>query len=214
MEKIIFDDSTYLWKTKLNLLNFIDEITKEALKIIQPNKFTKYDAYGYFEEWKGNDNFIGEMVIKNKLDLICQMGINYCIKLWELEYNEQYNKVNTDAWVNVLKSKNPSQPELLNGNIQYHTHTEKLKESGKFIPHYTYVYYIQMPDIMENEDGVLYIKGLNDINFFLRPEVDDLIILPADLPHAPNNSAKAIKDRIVIAGNVGFEYRKKEQTLL
>ena len=32
---------------------------------------------------------------------------------------------------------------------------------GSFFPHYTYVYYIQMPDVMNADDGVLYFLGEN-----------------------------------------------------
>jgi hypothetical protein len=70
-----------------------------------------------------------------------------------------------------------------------------------------------MPDVMEEEDGVLYFKGRNGNEYWIRPEEDDLIIMEADMPHAPNNAPNANIDRIVLAGNVGFDYIKKEKTL-
>jgi cupin superfamily acireductone dioxygenase involved in methionine salvage len=146
-----------------------------------------------------------------------QNGINYCKELFN-EYNTTYNKINTDVWVNIVRSKNPIQIHFkhndLKGIDKYHTHTEINKNNKKFYPHYTYVYYIQMPDIMEGEDGVLYFKGQNDNEYWIRPEEDDLIIMPGFMPHAPNNAPKSTVDRIVIAGNVGFEYIKKEKSVL
>jgi hypothetical protein len=42
----------------------------------------------------------------------------------------------------------------------------------------------------------------------------DLIIMNSDLPHVPATSHGSTKDRIVIAGNVGFEFVKKIQGLI
>jgi cupin superfamily acireductone dioxygenase involved in methionine salvage len=71
-----------------------------------------------------------------------------------------------------------------------------------------------MPDVMEGEDGVLYFKGQNGKEYWVRPEEDDLIIMHGDMPHVPNRAPKSTVDRIVIAGNVGFEFIKKEKSLL
>jgi hypothetical protein len=35
-----------------------------------------------------------------------------------------------------------------------------------------------------------------------------------DLPHGPNWAVNSTKDRIVIAGNVGFEYVKQNHSLI
>jgi len=71
-----------------------------------------------------------------------------------------------------------------------------------------------MPDVMNDEDGVLYFIGKNKQEYWIRPEEDDLIIMEADMPHAPNNAPNSTIDRIVLAGNVGFEYIKKEKSLI
>jgi len=214
MEKIYFDDSTFIWKSKLNLIEYKDIMLNQAKYVIETSKESskKTDAYGY----KHNDNKIdssGDLLIDNILDKVCQFGIDSCKKIFEEDFKSPFNKVNTDAWINVIRSVNPVQPHFKYED-KYHTHTEIQKETGSFYPHYTYVYYIQMPDIMEGEDGVLYVKGNNKKEYWLRPEEDDLIILPGDLPHAINNAPKSTIDRIVMAGNVGFEYIKQQKSLL
>ena len=83
-----------------------------------------------------------------------------------------------------------------------------------FVPDYTYVYYIQMPDVMEGEDGVLYFKGSDDKEYWIRPEEDDLIVMEGWMPHSPNNAPKSTIDRVVLAGNVGFDLIKKEKSLV
>jgi cupin superfamily acireductone dioxygenase involved in methionine salvage len=111
--------------------------------------------------------------------------------------------------VNIVRSNNPVQIQFkhdeMKGVDKYHTHTEINKKNKSFFPHYTYVYYIQMPDVMDGEDGVLYFKGENEKEYWIRPEEDDLIIIPGHLPHSVGLASKSNKDRIVLAGNVGFE---------
>ena len=125
-----------------------------------------------------------------------------------------YNKINTESWVNVIRAKNPVQDNFYNENQKYHTHTDINKKMRSFTPNYTYVYYIQMPDIMNNEDGVLYFKSKEDKEYWIRPEEDDLIIMEGDMPHSPNDAPNSNVDRIVLAGNVGFSYIKKEKSFI
>jgi hypothetical protein len=217
MEKLYFDDSTYIWKIKLNKLSDKDTLLKEANFVIESQPDIKTDGFGYKKEWNNNINFTGEITIETKMDEIIQMGIDYCKDLYK-ERNVVYNKINTDAWVNVVRSTNPVQiqfkHEELKGVDKFHVHTDINKEMKSFIPHYTYVYYVQMPDVMNGEDGVLYFRGKNNKEYWIRPEEDDLIIMEADMPHSPNNAPNSTIDRIVVAGNVGFDYIKKEKSLI
>ena len=212
MEKLYFDDDTYIWKTKLNRINDKVLFLKEAYSVIESQPNVKTDGFGYKNEWNQNLDFIGEFKIETKLDEILQLGVNECIEI----YNEtpiNYNKINTDAWVNVVRSKNPVQENFHNGK-KYHIHTEINKGNKQFIPHYTYVYYIQMPDVLDGDDGVLYFIGKNGKEYLVRPEEDDLIIMEAHIPHAPNNAPNSTLDRIVMAGNVGFDFIKKQKSLI
>lgn len=215
--KIYFDETTFLWKTKLNKLDKKSSFLKEAYSVIESQPHNKTDGFGHKKEWNNNLNFIGEVNIETDLDYLVQKGINLCKELYE-EKNVPYNKINTDSWVNVVRSQNPVQlqfkHEELKGVDKFHVHTDINRDIKTFIPHYTYVYYIQMPDVMNGEDGVLYFKGKDNQEFWIRPEEDDLIIMEADMPHAPNSAPNSTIDRIVLAGNVGFEFIKKEKSLL
>ena len=79
---------------------------------------------------------------------------------------------------------------------------------------YTYVHYVQMPDNLEGKDGVLYIEGKYGIIYNILPKENDIIIMEGRIPHVPASAKKSTKDRIVIAGNVGFEMIKKTNTLI
>ena len=216
MKKVYFDESTYIWVEMLGLSEDKNQLLSESLELIKSyegQQASKTDGYGYKNEWKTDLNFIGQFQIKNKLDLICQFGVNKCKEIWEEEVKSPFNKINTDAWVNMVRSQNPVQINFY-GDEKYHVHTDINKKTNSFIPHYTYVYYIQMPDVMEGDDGVLYFKGENEKEYWVRPEEDQLIIMPGWMPHAPMNAPKSTIDRIVMAGNVGFDYIKKEKSFI
>jgi hypothetical protein len=208
VEKIYFDESTFIWKGKLKLSDYRNVILEESLDVINSSDDfrKKTDAYGYLDNKQVDPT--GNILIENKLDEICQSGINVCKQLYE----NKFNKVNADAWVNVVRSKDPVQPKLMDS--KYHIHTDIQAKMGSFFPHYTYVYYIQMPDVMSGKDGVLFIQGMNEIEYWIRPEEDDLIILPGYLPHSVSPAFNSTVDRIVLAGNVGFEYAKQHKTLV
>ena len=213
MEKIFFDKTTFIWKTKLNRTDDKLLFLKEANDKIKSLPNNKTDGYKYNEEWEQNFDFMSDFKIKTKLDEIVQSAIDYCKKIY-MENNLTYNKINTDAWINVVRSKNPIQSNYYNGNDKYHIHADIQKKIGYFHPNYTYVYYIQMPDVMNEKDGVLYFKSKDNIEYFIRPEEDDLIIMEGDMPHSPNTAPSANLNRIVFAGNVGFEFIKKTNSLI
>lgn len=217
MEKIYFDETTFIWRKKLNFAKEKKYLVNKAKLIIKKSPHrSKDDAYAYGGK-KYDPDFNGDLLVKNPLDEIIQIGINECKKLYNASNKQIYDSINYDCWINVVRSKKPRQIQFKHDKIEgvskYHTHTELSKQFNGFIPEYTFVYYIQMPDVMDGEDGVLYFKSKDEKEYFIRPEEDDLIIMPADMPHAPNNAPNAKINRIVIAGNVGFELIKKQKTI-
>lgn len=212
MEQIIFDTNTKIYKTKLNLVHIKNELLNECDEVIKSKPTAPADNFGYGEiTWGNNLDFNGEITIKQKLDVVVNLSIQKCKELYSIEYN----KINTDAWINRVRAKNPVQPNFKEKNeIIFHNHVELAQSVKSFIPTYTYVYYIQMPDNLNNKDGVLYIGGDNGIIYDILPEEDDLIIMDGTLPHVPASAYNSTKDRIVLAGNVGFEYIKKEKSLI
>lgn len=217
MEKLYFDSETFIWKGKLNLSSDKDILLSESKELINSNPNNTTGAYSYKLIWNENLNFVGDVVVNNTLDKILQIGISKCKELADGD-GIQYNKINTDSWLNVVLSKNPVQINFKHNEIsvvdKYHTHTEINAMAGAFTPLYTFVYYIQMPDVMDGEDGVLYFLNKEGKEYWIRPEEDDLIIMSADIPHSPNNAPNSDVNRIVLAGNVGFDFVKKIKTIL
>ena len=210
MEKIYFDKTTFIWKEKANFEKNINTLLDECIRISK--KETKWDNYSYcnysFDKFE-----IGNDIIKNKttiIDDLINLNINKCIEL----YGEKFNKVSIDCWINIVSSTKPKQTDIVLGNLKMHKHTDIQREMKSFKPVFTWVYYVQMPDNLKNKDGVLWIEGQDNKIYSILPNKDDLIIMNGDLPHVPGNSPNSKLDRIVIAGNVGFDFIKETKSLL
>jgi cupin superfamily acireductone dioxygenase involved in methionine salvage len=228
LEKIYFDKDTCIWKTKLNLKNLKIQLLEECHKIISLNKdIITHDGFAYFVKFLDDipspnpkENWFRSKTKKIKkirnLDIVTQFGIDKCNEICKSE-NKNWNIINLDAWINVIRAKNPVQDEFKSDELKnickYHNHADINKKRESFVPQYTYVYYIQMPDIMNEDDGVLYFKGNDEKEYSIRPEEDDLIIMPGNMAHTPKNAPNSTIDRIVFAGNVSFEMVKTEKSL-
>jgi hypothetical protein len=204
VNKIYFDDDTFIWKTKLNLYNKKFEIL-ESIKPICSNNIDKinYDNFKY-KYIECDYPFI--ITNDSLLDDIQQRCISTCINLYN-DDNKSF-KINSNSWINIVRASNPIQPAYENkkrsGELLYHDHLSINKSINLFTPVFTYVYYIQMPDILNGEDGVLYFKNSKDERFHVLPKEDELIIMLGDVKHVPNDAPSSNLDRIVFAGNIGF----------
>jgi hypothetical protein len=212
MEKIYFDDTTFIWKKKLNLVKYKSLLLKEANDIIVSQPMAKQDGFGIIK-WTDDVNSEGKLNVTNKVDEISQIGINECKKIYE-DNNILFNKINIETWINRVRYKNPVQREYRKNVDRYHTHTDINEKLKIFHPNFTFVYYIQMPDIMNGDDGVLYFKSKKGKEYWVKPEEDELIIMQGDMPHSPNSAPDSTIDRIVLAGNVGLEFIKKSSSLI
>jgi hypothetical protein len=212
MEKIYFDDTTFIWKTKLNLEEYRAVLLNEANDIMDSQHMNKNDGFSIID-WVDNVNSIGEIGKTNKISEVSQISINLCKQVYETN-NTQFNKVNVETWINRVRCKNPVQKEYWADVDMYHTHTEIQSRLKSFYPHYTFVYYIQMPDIMNGHEGVLYFKSKKGVEYYIKPEEDELIIMEGDMPHSPQAAPNSTIDRVVLAGNVGFEFIKKNNSVI
>lgn len=206
--RIELNNNVGYWKYSWDITN-IDDVISSAYDVAKTVEST-YDGHGLWEgdksiEWikSINGGNIGNMVLN---------GIGVC----ETIHTNPYNEIYSGAWVNIVDKNNPKQQirNSLNGNYIYHNHVEIQRRLGFKIPNYTFVFYIQMPDNLSDNDGKLFIKDKKGNEFGILPEVGDLIILEGDVPHAPIDAPNSTKDRIVLAGNVCFENIKREKTLV
>jgi hypothetical protein len=214
MEKIYFDETTFIWKTKANFLESKDDMITKCLKIADDNiDKAIFDNYRYTNDIELNSFKTRELAIKiplHTLDDIINLSLTNSIEVYE----EKFNRITIEAWVNIVRAKKPKQRETANDSMKMHIHTELNYQLKSFKPTYTFVYYVQMPNNLSNLDGVLLIEGENKKIYNILPEEDDLIIFDATIPHTPKAAFNSTKDRIVLAGNIGFENIKEIKSLL
>ena len=211
MDKIYFDDSTYIWKTKGNFLEFKNDMLTKCLEIADINIANSiFDNYQYTDLNSFKPREFAIQLPTHKLDDIINLSVNNSIEIYE----EEFNRMAVEAWVNIVRAQKPKQPETRNDTMKMHIHTELNYKTQRFKPTYTFVYYIQMPDNLTNLDGVLLIEGENKKIYNILPKEDDLIIFDARIPHTPKAAFNSTKDRVVLAGNIGFENVKEIKSLL
>lgn len=219
MEKILFDNSTYIWKTKLKQSEKQSTFLKEIDEILNSQRpEEKYrSAYVFMDIYNMKDTNIE---IKRELDNVIKTAIDICLNIVNQNDKINYNTIHTQTWAQRVFSKNPFQLSLKLSKIVskriYHRHDEINKKKYRFEPIYTYVYYVQMPDYLRpnSDDGRLYFMGENKKEYSILPEEDDLIIMPANLEHSPMSAPESNKNRVLIAGNVGVQYIEKSNKIL
>ena len=99
----------------------------------------------------------------------------------------------------------------------YHIHTNN--DEIYLQNTYTWVFYIQMPKNLKNDDGKIFFRTEDEVEHKILPEEGDLIFFPTDLPHRPEINLDAETERIVLAGNlcildINKEYKKKIKTFI
>jgi hypothetical protein len=129
MEKIYYDDSTYIWKTKLKLSDYKEKALKEALDVIadKPRIVDSY-TYIYTKVFDKTVDFLS-LETQSVFEKICNIGTSLCQEIYNQE-NIPYNNILLSSWVNVVRGKDPVQPAFTKeGNDRYHTHTD-INEKG------------------------------------------------------------------------------------
>lgn len=209
IEEMKFGDKVTIWKTKYN---FKDRgtVVKDCYSEIEKYPDTKNEAYPYYEKSIKSSSRFNEKTVR-ELDEIRNFSVNFCVDLYG---KKDYNTILMDIWINIVRIK-PRQVDFRNTNqVVFHEHIDLSSKAGKFIPYYTFVTYIQMPNNLENKDGVLFIKDSNGKIYDFLPQEGDCIIMNGGLLHSPSSAIKSTLDRIVLAGNVSFETIKQNKTLL
>lgn len=107
--------------------------------------------------------------------------------------NEEFLPFYQHSWVFV----NPPTEQINN----YHNHLVFNNTFPYDVPTYTWVYYLQLPNNCEGDDGKLSFRDDNEIyNLDIQP--DTIYVFPADLDHKANLSPLSTVNRITLAGNI------------
>jgi hypothetical protein len=192
MEKIQLGEYINLYKVKYTPISSKENTLKSISQLIQLQPENEgSDAYTYL-----NNKF-------NEIDEIEKKGIEICLEIEGVNSNEPYYY---DTWVNRVKSKDPVQRfgAMIFGH-PYHNHTEINKTMLRHNPKYTFIYYVQMPNNLRDDEGYLVLKDINGEVYSILPKEGEFIIHESNIDHYPKEATNSTVDRIVIAGNVGFK---------
>jgi len=213
MKQISFEDGVDLYITKLENTKLQSDVLKNCISFLDAANYVPQDNYPYLKDW-GSFDFKKEMIPSNFIEEIIKISLNECVEIG-IKNQLKFNKININAWINVVKTGKPKQSDFKHGgDVTLHNHIDLQKNINSFCPEYTFVYYAQMPDNLTDLEGTLIVEGKNKKRFYYLPEEGEIVIMKSNLEHSPNHSPNSTKNRIVIAGNVGFESAKKISSLI
>lgn len=132
-------------------------------------------------------------IIDMSRKMVCQIQRD-----WKLLYSDTLES----HWIYISGNDNPYAP--------WHKH-EFVAEVDGIIPHWTYVFYAEMPEYLEGTDGRLYFRLDHDpeTEYWILPKENSFLVFPSMLDHKPETAQKSQKSRIVMAGNYWFDYGQK-----
>jgi hypothetical protein len=191
MEKVILGYSLVIYRVP-----FTPSTPKEILLFgveehINNNKTMEAcDAFDYHGEYP-------------ELNEIENKGIDICLEIAKKE-NISYTNHNYNSWINRVRKQNPIQYTF--AKEPYHNHVVLNEGSGRFEPKYTFIYYLQMPNNLQNDDGYLVLKDTKGNVYSILPKENEFLIHQSNIDHYPKHAPNSTVDRFIIATNVGFEY--------
>jgi hypothetical protein len=194
MVEIKLGEEITLYKVKYESKFTKEKTINSTLKLIdlQPENIDS-DAFTY-----SKNKFV-------EIDDIEKKGVDICLEIFKKE-NRQFKNYYYDTWVNRVKSKNPVQAfALFLFGHPYHNHNEINENMKRYVPTYTYIYYLQMPNNLKDDEGHLVLKDSKGNVFSILPEEGEFLIHTSNVDHYPKEANNSSLDRLVIAGNVGFD---------
>jgi hypothetical protein len=94
-------------------------------------------------------------------------------------------------------------PQDYTGN--FHTHDTFSPKYPELSSEFTWTYYLEMPDNCVGDEGHLILKD-GDETFSFLPEEGYLYTFKSNIPHRGQTSPNSTKNRLVIVGNISFNY--------
>lgn len=126
---------------------------------------------------------------------VSRKAVQQIQKQWKLLYADTLES----HWIYISGNDNPYAP--------WHKHLWVAEVDG-IVPHWTYVFYAEMPEKLEGTDGRLYFRQDHDpeTEYWILPKENTFLFFPSVLDHKPETAKLAAKKRIVMAGNYWFDY--------
>ena len=199
-KEIKISDTISFYITNLSTINNF-ELIKDLKFNMNVNKKTSIESHN--EPGIQSYIILKTKTIENLNNKIYKKIFNF------LNYNfKDINPYYSTEWVYV-STKN-------NNWSRFHTHT--LNDTLKTDLDWSFVYYVQMPDNLNNQEGKILFRTNEGIEVSYLPQVGDLILFPANLSHKPELNRNSDIERIVYAGglamlNYNIEYDSKKNKI-
>jgi hypothetical protein len=181
METIKLSDEFTVYKLKASSYNK-DEFIDRAYQVIKLKKTHPTDRNHFF--------YIPFRCYE--FDRINEIILNTCRNL----NNGVCNEYAIQNWVYFMTNK--SENEI------YHTHIDLIEGDPRIKTDWTFCFYLQIPDGLNDDDGKIAFKTEDGVEHLFLPEEGDIYLFPPNLLHTPKLIKNATDDRIVIAGNVSL----------
>jgi len=187
---------------------FIRDIT-EYLEFFRPGQTSKIYTHPDTNQTLPNINAPGIQLTLNflrnsdSLNKLEDSIHRYLEKFIFESSNRQVENFYSSTW--IYKSTS------YNDESVYHDHQHFSPYEISQPTSYTWVYYLQMPDNLEGDEGKILFSRDKDDNTALKvlPQDGDVIIFPSVLPHRPLLNPNSTKSRLVVAGNIAVNFKTK-----
>ncbi len=207
INKIEIGDNVFIYRVKKTLIHSKDEIL---------SKIEKNSTYGNVKQLEEDGSY--NVGIQSPI-------IMRCNELNEIEStaNEIANEIyGCDAFINnmwsfILESdyKFPLKNDDEGG---WHDHLNVYALNNKhYKSNVTFIYYLQLPNNLNNNDGMLSFRLNNGEIIRIMPEEGEYVFFSSNIFHRAELSPNSTIPRIVIAGNMHFVENiklKKETSLI
>ena len=199
-KEIKISDTISFYITNLSTINNF-ELIKDLKFNMKINKKTSIESHN--EPGIQSYIILKTKTIENLNDKIYKKIFNF------LNYNlKDINPYFSTEWVYV-STKN-------NSWSKFHTHT--FSDTLKTNLDWSFVYYVQMPDNLNEQEGKILFRTNEGVEVSYLPQVGDLILFPANLLHKPELNRNSDIERIVYAGGLAMldyniEYDSKKNKI-
>ncbi len=136
-----------------------------------------------------------------ELNEIETAGIEICLEIARGE-KIAYREYKHNSWINRVRAKSPTQYHFK--REPYHNHVQLNRDRGRFEPKYTFIYYVQMPNRLQGQEGQLLLKSKQGERYSIMPKENEFLVHQSNVDHYPKPALDSTLDRIVLASNVGF----------
>lgn len=144
------------------------------------------------------------IILKGKeIDYVLKSAVDACKKVF-FKRSENLDEIDYAIYPWVFISRDET---TATGFHDHLTFSSKVSPDFNIKNNITFTYYVQMPNNLSGDEGKLSFLDNNIVTSIL-PEQFDLFVFGANVLHRPELANKSTKDRIVICGNVSFEFGK------